>query len=212
MTSTWHVWTDGSCAHGVAQTPKGGLGWGGWAALVEHGSEGFTLHGRVPETTNVRMELLAAVEGLRAVPDDTPCVLHTDCTTVGGVFLGWQDGAIPGGFKGPDARLWLELDAEFERVRRCAVQLVVRGQKDPRHSRMHTLSRAEAQGGLKNLPPNAQPIPKEDLHHLRKHMQKQAVRSLHARGCTPALCVQSCPVRAAGAAVYGSRRRSEAGR
>lgn len=206
---TWHVWVDGSCQHGLAQAPKGVGGWGGWAAIVHHGSDGIVLRGRVPDTTSVRMELLAAIEGLRAVADGAHVVLHTDCMTVHGVYYRWRRGEV-GSWRGPDAKLWLELDAELARVR-AEIKLVVKGEVDREHQRAHAIAGAEARGGLRNLPPNAVPLEREGAHRLRKHLQEQAVQVVHARGCSPGVCVASCPV-AVGALVYGSRRRSEARR
>lgn len=153
---TWHVWCDGSCMHGLAQAPRGVGGWGGWCAIVEHGSDGRVLRGRVPDTTNVRMELRAAIEGLRVVPDGAGAVLHTDCTTLAVVHERWRRGLVPAN-PGKDARLWLELDAEYERVG-VDLRLIVKGERDPIHKRCHTIAGAEARGGLRNLPPNQVPL------------------------------------------------------
>lgn len=202
---TWHVWTDGSCQHGRAQVPKRTPGWGGWAAIVEHGSEGVVLRGRVPRTTNVRMELLAAVKGLQEVPDGAYAVLHTDCTTLVIVESWWRERRVQH-YQGADRRFWVDLAAELDRVR-VLLDLLERGQRDPIHRRAHTLAGAEARGGLQQMPPNA--VPLDDGHQLRKHLQQQAARrALHTRDCDPSLCVDSCPT----LGVYASRRKSEARR
>ena len=219
---TWHIWTDGSCMHGYANVPKGLLGWGGWAAIVEHGSEGVVLRGRVPDTTNVRMELRAAIEGVRAVPAGATAVLHTDSMTVVDVHWRWRRNII-GGYRGKDARLWLELDAEFARVP-TRIVIVGKGARDPIHRRAHGYAGLEARGGLRNLPVNATPIETstvardtkarqqlmDDGHRTRKGMRRRLV---HARDCVPGRCVASCPVWLEhGALVYESRRSSEARR
>jgi ribonuclease HI len=61
--------TDGACI--------GNPGPGGWACILRHRDRKRELYGSEPETTNNRMELTAAVEGLRALKD--PC--QVDVTT-----------------------------------------------------------------------------------------------------------------------------------
>jgi ribonuclease HI len=51
--------TDGSCL--------GNPGRGGWAAILRYGPHKKELFGSSPHTTNNRMELTAAIEGLRAL-------------------------------------------------------------------------------------------------------------------------------------------------
>jgi ribonuclease HI len=169
--STWHVWTDGSCHHGVAQTPKGEPGYGGWAAIVEHGNDGRVLRGRAEKTTNVRMELTAAIEGLRAVPAGGHVVLHTDSTVI--VSVKHCRRSI--GASRADAELWQQLADEFGRVD-VEIQMVVRGERDPVHKRAHVIAGAEARAGLRNLPFNA--VPLDEAHrHIRKGMRRRAVRA-----------------------------------
>ncbi|MGH2270985.1 ribonuclease HI [Anaerohalosphaeraceae bacterium U12dextr] len=67
------IYTDGGCS------PNPGLG--GWAAVLispEHNHYTKELSGAQPDTTNNRMELLAAIRALEALK--TPCQveLHTD--------------------------------------------------------------------------------------------------------------------------------------
>ena len=64
------IYTDGAC--------QGNPGPGGWAAIVRRDGEERELTGYDPDTTNNRMELLAAIEGLRAVEDVSEVDLHTD--------------------------------------------------------------------------------------------------------------------------------------
>ena len=66
------VWTDGACS--------GNPGPGGWAAIVvpAAGGEPVELSGGEPHTTNNRMELTAALEGLRALPAGSRAVIVTD--------------------------------------------------------------------------------------------------------------------------------------
>lgn len=181
---TWHVWSDGSCQHGVPQAPAGVGGWGGWCAVIEHGSDGQVVRGRVPDTTSVRMELRAAIEGLRVVPAGSVAVLHTDCTTILSVYDRWQRGRIP---RGPDRKLWLELDAELDRIGGVHVALIEKGTADPVHRRCDKIAGAEARGGLRDLPPNS--VPLDELggaHQIRKGMRRLAVR--HVPNVTCDLC------------------------
>jgi ribonuclease HI len=66
------VWTDGSCRRNP--------GPGGWAAIVvpAGGGEAVELSGHDPATTNNRMELTAALEGLRSLPAGAPVCVVTD--------------------------------------------------------------------------------------------------------------------------------------
>lgn len=167
---TWHVWCDGSCQHGVPEAPRGVGGWGGWCAIVEHGSDGRVLRGRVPDTTNVRMELLAAIEGLGA-----GAVLHTDCTTLAVVHERWRRDELDhrdGRRAGPDVQLWRQLGAEFGRVG-VVLHLVVKGESDPIHRRCDKIAGTEARGGLRNLPANHTPLDGDDHRILAKQFRRQ---------------------------------------
>ena len=58
------IYTDGACS--------GNPGPGGWAAILHHPGTDTRkiLQGAQPDTTNNRMELMAAIEGIRALKDD----------------------------------------------------------------------------------------------------------------------------------------------
>jgi ribonuclease HI len=64
------IYTDGACL--------GNPGPGGWAAIVQEAHGERELTGFDPATTNNRMELLAALEGLRALAARSDVDLHTD--------------------------------------------------------------------------------------------------------------------------------------
>ena len=68
------VYTDGACA--------GNPGPGGWAWAVADGRQAF---GSEPHTTNQRMEIRAALEAVRALPD-SPLVIVSDSTYVVNCF------------------------------------------------------------------------------------------------------------------------------
>ncbi|TAM79603.1 MAG: ribonuclease HI [Acidobacteria bacterium] len=65
--------TDGSCI--------GNPGPGGWACILRCGNEARELSGSNGETTSNRMELMAAIEGLRALK--APCLVHLVSFCVG---------------------------------------------------------------------------------------------------------------------------------
>ena len=85
------IHTDGACL--------GNPGPGGWAALLRHGSTERELVGGEADTTNNRMELMAAIAGLEALK--TPCevVLHTDSQYVKKGIGEWLPNWIRRGWK-----------------------------------------------------------------------------------------------------------------
>lgn len=76
------IYTDGACS--------GNPGPGGWAAILRHGTKTKELSGGFARTTNNRMELMAAIEALRALK--APCVvsLYSDSKyVVDAIDQGW---------------------------------------------------------------------------------------------------------------------------
>ena len=70
MTSPIEIFTDGAC--------RGNPGPGGWAALLRARDNERMLSGAEPNTTNNRMELRAAIEGLAALKRRCRVRLTTD--------------------------------------------------------------------------------------------------------------------------------------
>ena len=68
------LYTDGSCLDNP--------GPGGWAAILQWRNEERELSGGEPESTNNRMELQAAIEGLSALKRPMQVDLYTDSTYV----------------------------------------------------------------------------------------------------------------------------------
>ncbi len=66
------IYTDGACS--------GNPGPGGWAALLVWDGRHKAVAGASPDTTNNRMELMAAIGGLSAVKKKCPICLTTDST------------------------------------------------------------------------------------------------------------------------------------
>jgi cyclic pyranopterin phosphate synthase len=65
-----HIYTDGACV--------GNPGPGGWAAIIVDGGKRREIKGREENTTNNRMEILAAVKGLEQTPPDSQVTIHSD--------------------------------------------------------------------------------------------------------------------------------------
>lgn len=70
MSEAVEIFTDGAC--------RGNPGPGGWAALLRYGRHEKVLSGADPQTTNNRMELLAAIEALASLKRPSRVVLTTD--------------------------------------------------------------------------------------------------------------------------------------
>ena len=64
------IYTDGAC--------HGNPGPGGWGALLEIEGETRELFGGEPQTTNNRMEMMAAVQALQTLPIGSAVTLYTD--------------------------------------------------------------------------------------------------------------------------------------
>lgn len=76
------IYTDGACS--------GNPGPGGWATLLRFGRHERVLSGGAALTTNNRMELQAAIEGLRALKKPCSIRLHTDSAYLQRAFTeGW---------------------------------------------------------------------------------------------------------------------------
>ena len=85
------IWTDGACS--------GNPGPGGWGALLIAGDNRKELHGGDPDTTNNRMELMAAIEALNALKKPSQVTLHTDSTYVKDGLTKWIHGWKRNGWK-----------------------------------------------------------------------------------------------------------------
>jgi ribonuclease HI len=73
--------TDGSCI--------GNPGKGGWASILRYGSQSKEMYGSAPTTTNNRMELMAAIEGLRALTEPCAVEIVTDSEYVKNGMTKW---------------------------------------------------------------------------------------------------------------------------
>ncbi len=76
------IYTDGAC--------KGNPGPGGWGVLLRYKGHEKTLFGGEKNTTNNRMELLAAIEGLKALKKNSKVSLTTDSSYVKNGIEKWM--------------------------------------------------------------------------------------------------------------------------
>lgn len=75
------IWTDGACS--------GNPGPGGWGALLVWNGHEKELFGGEPETTNNRMEMLAAIRALEALTRPASVDLHTDSAYLRNGITSW---------------------------------------------------------------------------------------------------------------------------
>ena len=108
------LFTDGACS--------GNPGKGGWGAILKYGVIEKELFGGERETTNNRMELTAAIEGLSALKEPCEVTLYSDSKyLVDGISKGWAESWKNNGWRKADKKpalnpdLWDKLLLLFER-------------------------------------------------------------------------------------------------
>ena len=106
------IYTDGACS--------GNPGPGGWGVLLRYAGTEKELCGGEPDTTNNRMELMAAIRALRALTRRSRVVLHTDSKYVRDGITSWIHNWKKRGWKTSSRKpvknedLWRELDAAVQ--------------------------------------------------------------------------------------------------
>ena len=105
---TVEIYTDGACI--------GNPGPGGYGVVLLHGSRRKEISGGYSRTTNNRMELMAAIVGLRALKQKCKVRLHSDSQyLVNAVNKGWAEAWRKNDWKrnrkekASNADLWAEL-------------------------------------------------------------------------------------------------------
>jgi ribonuclease HI len=102
------IYTDGSC--------KGNPGPGGWAAILTYAGREKELSGAEEMTTNNRMELRAAVEGLRVLTRSCQVDIFTDSQYLKQGMTAWIYNWRRNGWLGAEKKpiknqdLWMKLD------------------------------------------------------------------------------------------------------
>lgn len=104
MTQIYTLYVDGAC--------RGNPGLGGWGAFIISPHDKTELYGGEQDTTNNRMELTAAIQGILHCPPNAKLIMWTDSTYVQKGITEWIHGWKAKqwkGIKNPD--LWQALDA-----------------------------------------------------------------------------------------------------
>ncbi|WP_428033290.1 ribonuclease HI [Amphritea sp.] len=107
------IYTDGAC--------KGNPGPGGWGAVLQYGEHSKELFGGEMNTTNNRMELMAAIEALSILKESCEIILTTDSQYVRKGITEWLAGWKRNGWKTSakkpvkNADLWQRLEVQTAR-------------------------------------------------------------------------------------------------
>jgi ribonuclease HI len=107
--NTVDIYTDGACS--------GNPGPGGWGAILRYNATERELSGGEPNTTNNRMELMAAIRALEALTRPVIARVHTDSTYVKDGITKWIDQWKARGWRTAAKKpvknvdLWQRLDA-----------------------------------------------------------------------------------------------------
>lgn len=89
------IWVDGGC------DPNPGVG--GWGVVLKSGEHSKELYGGESDSTNNRMEITAAIMGLRALKFPCDVVLHSDSQyVINTMSKGWK--------RRTNLDLWQQLD------------------------------------------------------------------------------------------------------
>jgi ribonuclease HI len=136
------IHTDGACL--------GNPGPGGWGALLRYNGHERELSGGEPDSTNNRMELMAAIVALETLLEPCEVVLFTDSQYVRQGITEWMPGWVRRGWKtaGGDPvknrDLWERLQAAAAR-HRIDWRWVKGHNGDPDNERVDMLARLAAQ-------------------------------------------------------------------
>ena len=106
---TVNIYTDGACS--------GNPGSGGWAAVIfDEEKKQKNIFGKVNNTTNNRMELMAAIMALKKIKNRSEITIYTDSKYVKDGITEWIINWKKNGWKnaskkpGKNSELWIELD------------------------------------------------------------------------------------------------------
>ncbi len=106
------IFTDGACS--------GNPGPGGWGAILRYNEVEKELSGGEPDTTNNRMEMMAAIAALEALKRPTRVRLHTDSTYLKDGITKWIHAWKARGWKTASKKpvknqdLWQRLETAVE--------------------------------------------------------------------------------------------------
>lgn len=113
MMKVVEIYTDGAC--------RGNPGPGGWGVWLKSGTAEKELFGGENETTNNRMELMAAIQALEILNQSCTIKLHSDSKYVLQGITEWMDNWKKRGWKTAAKKpvknedLWRRLDSAMQR-------------------------------------------------------------------------------------------------
>jgi ribonuclease HI len=106
------VYTDGACS--------GNPGPGGWGAILSFGDRTKEIKGGEPDTTNNRMELMAAIAAFEALKRPCRADVHTDSQYLRNGIISWINTWKRNGWRTSDKKpvknveLWQRLEAAIK--------------------------------------------------------------------------------------------------
>jgi ribonuclease HI len=109
MSNIVYIYTDGAC--------RGNPGPGGWGAVLRYKDKEMELYGSEPDTTNNRMEIMAAIRSLEALKRPSKVTITTDSLYLLKGISEWLPNWIRKGWRTSantpvkNADLWQRLDA-----------------------------------------------------------------------------------------------------
>ena len=112
MNKKVEIYTDGACS--------GNPGPGGWGVLIQLDNKNIELSGGDNETTNNRMELMAAIKALEKMNKDYKINLYTDSNYVKDGITSWISNWKKNSWKTANKKdvknkdLWIRLDAAIK--------------------------------------------------------------------------------------------------
>jgi ribonuclease HI len=142
---TVQIFTDGAC--------QGNPGPGGWGAVLRFGDQEREINGFDPDTTNNRMELMAALAALQALTRPCKVVLTTDSQYLRQGITTWVAGWQANGWRTADKKpvknkdLWVAL-VEAVRPHQIDWQWVRGHTGHPENERADLLARQAITGAI----------------------------------------------------------------
>jgi cyclic pyranopterin phosphate synthase len=129
---------------------------GGWGIVILENGEKHAFSGLAKQTTNNRMEITAAIEGISRTPPKAEITVHTDSQyLLGTVTKNWQ--------RKVNRDLWAKLD-EVMSQHKVHWKWTDQTAKNPLHLEAHSMATALASQAEMPIPPP--PAPAKELTHL----------------------------------------------